>query len=197
MFSVSQPKGWSAFLTKSLAVPGRTGRTRRCACHPCDVFLRDSNASTNLVRLSLMSSQSPYPPDAGDGDGSPVGGSLITPIFLDNYPDPDIIQVDRDPLPDPLCHRCSPALLSRHSRKLFQWPQPGHNLNQYNSDFWAPELVHHNCQSCIYDTMSVGHQVVTAPRIEAPWNAPVDLHVPPVDPGHAVAQEGRRFPDTA
>ncbi len=115
------------------------------------------------------------------------------PLLVGDYSDPTIVRVGSDYYMTHSTNQYAPSLLIWHSTNLRDWQPVGFALDCCDGDVWAPEIVHYNDLFYIYYTVSGRNKVITSRRIEGPWNAPIDLEVPHIDPGHVVDSDGRRY----
>ena len=122
-----------------------------------------------------------------------MDNSRILPILRGNYSDPSVLRVGADFYLTHSCNAYAPAFTIWHSTDLLHWTPLRPALHQFDGDIWAPDLILHEGTFFLYYTTVGGNHVLSAPSIEGPWSAPVDLHLPHIDPGHLVGADGTRY----
>ena len=153
----------------------------------------------------------PVPPNPGASDGlagwergfegqrkADIGnGSYLNPILSGDRPDPSVLKLGKDYYLVNSSFESVPGLLIWHSQDLMNWEPVGPALTRYVGSVWAPDLAYHNGRFYIYfpalTANRLTNMVVTAESIRGPWSDPVDLNVGNIDPGHAVAPDGKRW----
>jgi beta-xylosidase len=117
-------------------------------------------------------------PDLGDG-------TYRNPVLNADYSDPDAIRVGDDYYLVASSFLATPGLPLLHSRDLVNWTLIGHALQaqvpldhfsraRHGQGVWAPALRHHDGKFWIYyPDPDFGLYVITAPKPEGPWSAPV------------------------
>lgn len=167
-------------------------------------------ALTVLCLIGTMQA-APVPPNPGASVG-PAGwergfegqrkadignGSYLNPILSGDRPDPSVLKFGKDYYLVNSSFESVPGLLIWHSQDLVNWEPVGPALTRYVGSVWAPDLAYHNGRFYIYfpalTANRLTNMVVTAESIRGPWSDPVDLNVGNIDPGHAVAPDGKRF----
>jgi beta-xylosidase len=130
--------------------------------------------------------------------GADLGnGTYLNPIMAGDHPDPTVLKDGDDYYMTFSSFEAYPGLVIWHSRDLVNWQPIGPVLRQYVGSVWAPDLVRHRGRYYIYfpgvlaGTRS--NYVVWSDNIRGPWSDPIDLKIGRIDPGHAVADDGRRF----
>ena len=124
-------------------------------------------------------------------------GTYRNPILAGDHPDPSVLKLGRDYYMVHSSFESVPGLLIWHSRDLVNWEPVGPALNRYVGSVWAPDLSCHQGRFYIYFPALSGNRltnmVVYADDIRGPWSDPIDLRVGNIDPGHAVAPDGKRY----
>ena len=119
---------------------------------------------------------------------------LKTCIFPGDYPDPTILRDGNDFYMTHSSFTYFPALLVWHSTDLLHWEPVARAVEDGDYSIFAPEICKVDGKFYIYYPTSRGENyVVVADRPEGPWSAPVRLDVAGIDPGHVVAEDGRRY----
>ncbi len=128
------------------------------------------------------------------GACAPKAAPLKTCIFPGDYPDPTILRDGDDFYITHSSFTYFPALLVWHSTDLLHWEPVARAVEDGDYSIFAPELCKVDGKFYIYYPTSKGENyVVVADRPEGPWSAPVRLDVGGIDPGHVVAEDGRRY----
>ncbi len=136
--------------------------------------------ATTLLGQAVPESLPPpaWVPDLGNG-------SYRNPVLNADYSDPDAIRVGDDYYLVASSFLAAPALPLLHSRDLVNWTLIGHALPaqvphehfsraRHGQGVWAPALRHHDGKFWIYyPDPDFGLYVITAPKPEGPWSAPV------------------------
>jgi xylan 1,4-beta-xylosidase len=124
-------------------------------------------------------------------------GRYLNPILAGDHPDPSVLKDGRDYYMVHSSFESAPGLLIWHSRDLVNWRPIGPALRTNVGSVWAPDLAKHAGRYYIYfpavGARGVTNLVVHADDIRGPWSDPIDLEIGNIDPGHAVAPDGRRF----
>lgn len=124
-------------------------------------------------------------------------GTFRNPIMAGDHPDPTILKDGDDYYMTFSSMENYPGLILWHSRDLVNWQPVGPALTQFVGTVWAADLIKYRGLYYIYFPARTGmyrsNYVITASDIRGPWSAPVDLHVPLIDPGHAVGEDGQRY----
>ena len=129
--------------------------------------------------------------------------TYTNPIFAGDYADPSILKVGEEFYITHTSFRYAPGLLIWRSRDLIHWTPVVRALQEYDGEVWAPDLICYKKRFYIYyPSLSKTHgtvsiHVICADRIEGPWSKPVDLQIDrdmrPIDPGHIVGTDGKRY----
>ena len=128
------------------------------------------------------------------GACAPKAEPLKVCIFPGDYPDPSILRDGNDFYITHSSFTYFPALLVWHSTDLQHWEPVARAVEDGDYSIFAPDICKVDGKFYIYYPTSTGENyVVSAERIEGPWSAPVKLDVGGIDPGHVVAEDGRRF----
>jgi xylan 1,4-beta-xylosidase len=90
-----------------------------------------------------------------------------------------------------------PGIVIWKSHDLVNWAPVAPALFKAIGSVWAMDLVKHDDRFYIYIPATPrGVQtimVIHSDHIEGPWSEPVDLHIPRIDPGHVVGEDGKRY----
>lgn len=128
------------------------------------------------------------------GCGMPESPALKAVIFPGDYPDPTIMRDGNDFYMTHSCFTYYPGLLIWHSTDLINWEPVARAVGDQDYSIFAPDLCKVGDKYYIYYPTSGGENfVVTADRIEGPWSEPVKIDVNGIDPGHVVAENGKRY----
>ena len=120
--------------------------------------------------------------------------TVKTCIFPGDYPDPTILRDGRNFYMTHSSFTYFPGLLVWHSTDLLHWEPVARAVADGDYSIFAPDICKVDGKYYIYYPTSRGENyVVTADRPEGPWSAPVKLDVGGIDPGHVVAEDGRRY----
>ena len=120
-------------------------------------------------------------------------GYFENPVFGGDYPDPSIL---RDGDTYYIVHSSFeyyPGLLIWKSTDLINWIPVTNALHKYIGSVWAPDFVKYNGKYYIYFPAGNEIYVVYADSVNGPWSEPVDLKINNIDPGHVVAENGKRY----
>jgi len=124
-------------------------------------------------------------------------GFYLNPILAGDRPDPSVLKVGKDFYLVNSSFENTPGLMIWHSLDLVNWEPIGPALQKYVGSVWAPDLVCHKGRFYIYfpamGSKGAANMVVYSDNIRGPWSNPIDLGVGYIDPGHAVAPDGRRY----
>jgi beta-xylosidase len=124
-------------------------------------------------------------------------GYYLNPILSGDRPDPSVLEVGKDYYLVNSSFESTPGLMIWHSLDLVNWEPIGPALQKYVGSVWAPDLVCHKGRFYIYfpamGSKGAANMVVYSDNIQGPWSDPIDLAVGNIDPGHAVAPDGRRY----
>jgi beta-xylosidase len=124
-------------------------------------------------------------------------GRYLNPIFAGDHPDPSVLKDGQDYYITFSSFDAYPGLVIWHSRDLVNWEPVGPALFKNVGSVWAPDLVKHKGRYYIYfPGQKPGHPsnyVIWADNVRGPWSDPIDLRIGRIDPGHAVAPDGRRY----
>ncbi len=121
-------------------------------------------------------------------------GTYLNPVLNGDYPDPSILRVGED-----YYLACSsfvyyPSLTLYHSKDMVNWEWFSNPIQGFDEDVWAPDLIQHEGRFYLYFYTGSGNNWVSyADCIEGPWCAPINLHIPCIDPGHCVDEDGNRY----
>jgi beta-xylosidase len=115
------------------------------------------------------------------------------PLFPGDYPDPSILRVGSDYWITHSCDRYGPQLVVWHSTDLVNWAPVSIALDHTFGGVWAPDLIEHEGQFCIYFPMNGSLFVVHTADPNGSWSEPIDLHQGGIDPGHVVGPDGTRY----
>lgn len=134
----------------------------------------------------------------GQRRGDLGDGTYLNPVFAGDHPDPAILRVGEDYYLTFSSFDGYPGVVIWKSRDLVNWRPVTAALRERIGSVWAPDLAHHEGRFFAYLPARTPERrsiyVITADRIEGPWSAPVDLHLPDhIDPAHAVDEAGRRW----
>lgn len=128
------------------------------------------------------------------GCGGQESPALKAVIFPGDYPDPTIMRDGKDFYMTHSCFTYYPGLLIWHSTDLINWEPVARAVGDQDYSIFAPDLCKVGDKYYIYYPTSGGENfVVTADRIEGPWSEPVKIDVNGIDPGHVVAENGKRY----
>lgn len=128
------------------------------------------------------------------GCGGQETAALKAVIFPGDYPDPTIMRDGKDFYMTHSCFTYYPGLLIWHSTDLINWEPVARAVGDQDYSIFAPDLCKVGDKYYIYYPTSGGENfVVTADRIEGPWSEPVKIDVNGIDPGHVVAENGKRY----
>jgi xylan 1,4-beta-xylosidase len=123
-------------------------------------------------------------------------GFFLNPIIAGDHPDPSILKDGDDYYLTFSSFDAYPGLVVWHSRDLINWQPIGPALFKNVGSVWAPDLVKHGGRYYIYFPGIGPYRsvyVIWADNIRGPWSEPIDLKSRRIDPGHAVARDGRRY----
>ena len=120
-------------------------------------------------------------------------GFFRNPIFAGDYPDPSIIRDGDNYYMVHSSFEYYPGLLIWQSKDLINWSPVTNALHKYLGSVWAPDLVKYKDKYYIYFPADNEIYVVAANSINGPWGDPIDLKINNIDPGHAVAENGKRY----
>lgn len=124
-------------------------------------------------------------------------GRYLNPILAGDHPDPSILKDGGDYYMVHSCFDYTPGLLVWHSRDLVNWQPIGPALQKHVGTVWAPDIAKYRGRYYIYFPVltadGVTNMVVYTDDIRGPWSDPVSLALSYIDPGHAVAQDGKRY----
>lgn len=124
-------------------------------------------------------------------------GRFLNPILAGDHPDPSVLKDGADYYMVHSSFDSTPGLLIWHSRDLVNWQPLVPALRKNVGTVWAPDLVKHQGRFYIYIPVLTGsgvtNMVLHADNIRGPWSDPVTLPIQFIDPGHAVAPDGKRY----
>ncbi|CAN5306654.1 family 43 glycosylhydrolase [soil metagenome] len=125
-------------------------------------------------------------------------GTFLNPIMAGDHPDPTILKDGADYYMTFSSFDAYPGVVIWHSKDLVNWRPVGAALNANIGSVWACDLAKHDGRFYVYIPVKKPNansiHVISAERIEGPWSAPVDLHLPNhIDPGHVVDEAGGRW----
>jgi len=136
--------------------------------------------------LSCTAPPEPAPPPTVEKDFPAV-------ILNGDFPDPTIIRDGEDFYLTHSSFHAVPGLPIWHSKNLREWKMITRALRTYVGNVWAPDLIKHDGLFYLYFPANGTNWVITAKTPAGPWIDPVDLKVGGIDPGHVVAQDGKRY----
>ncbi len=120
--------------------------------------------------------------------------ALKAVIFPGDYPDPSIMRDGNDFYMTHSCFTYYPGLLVWHSTDLLHWEPVSRAVQDQKYSIYAPDLCKVGDTYYIYYPTSSGENfVVTAKDMKGPWSDPVKIDVSGIDPGHVVAEDGKRY----
>ena len=129
-------------------------------------------------------------PDLGDG-------TYLNPVLSGDYADPTVLRAGDEYFMTSTCHDATPGIVLWRSPDLVNWTPIGPILLKPIGTVWAMDLIKHNDRYFLYiPAFPEGGQsimVMHADHIEGPWSDPIDLHIPRIDPGHVVGEDGKRY----
>lgn len=115
-------------------------------------------------------------------------------IFPGDYPDPTIMRDGNDFYMTHSCFTYYPGLLVWHSTDLVNWEPISRAVQGQSYSIFAPDMCKVGDKYYIYYPSSDGRNfVVTADSPKGPWSEPVQIRVNGIDPGHVVAENGKRY----
>lgn len=115
-------------------------------------------------------------------------------IFPGDYPDPTIMRDGNDFYMTHSCFTYYPGLLVWHSTDLVNWEPISRAVQGQSYSIFAPDMCKVGDKYYIYYPSSDGRNfVVTADSPKGPWSEPVQIRVSGIDPGHVVAENGKRY----
>jgi xylan 1,4-beta-xylosidase len=124
-------------------------------------------------------------------------GTYLNPILSGDYADPTVLRDGDTFYMTHSSYDAVPGIVIWRSPDLVNWSPVGPALFKAIGTVWAMDLVKHDGRFYIYiPAFPDGAQtimVIHADRIEGPWSEPVDLHIPRIDPGHVVGEDGKRY----
>lgn len=162
-------------------------------------------ASVTLLAQAPVTPQAPPVPAAraawgrgleGQRKADRGDGTFLNPIMSGDHPDPSVLRDGDDYYMTFSSFDAYPGLVVWHSRDLVNWQPIGPALFRNVGAVWAPDLVKHKGRYYIYFPGIGPYRstyVVWADSIRGPWSEPIDLHIPLIDPGHAVDANGTRY----
>jgi xylan 1,4-beta-xylosidase len=118
---------------------------------------------------------------------------FLNPLFAGDYPDPSIL---RDGDTFYMVHSSFeyyPGLLIWKSKDLINWLPVTNALHKFLGSVWAPDLAKYKDKYYIYFPANDKIYVVWSSSVEGPWSDPIDLKINNIDPGHVVAEDGKRY----
>lgn len=136
-------------------------------------------------------------PDLGNG-------SYLNPILAGDHPDPSVLKDGSTYYKVSSSFDYYPGLLVWASEDLVSWRPIGPALTKVVGSVFAPDIIKHAGRYFIYfPAVNYGTYgpsvprksiyVVHADKVEGPWSDPVDLGIRNIDPGHVVAEDGKRY----
>lgn len=115
-------------------------------------------------------------------------------IFPGDYPDPTIMREGKDFYMTHSCFTYYPGLLVWHSTDLINWEPISRAVQDQSYSIFAPDMCKVGDKYYIYYPSSDGRNfVVTADSPKGPWSEPIQIRVSGIDPGHVVAENGKRY----
>ncbi|TWT87129.1 Beta-xylosidase [Pseudobythopirellula maris] len=114
-------------------------------------------------------------------------------ILPGDFPDPTIIRDGEEFYMTHSPFVYSPGFLIWRSTDLANWEPLARTHTEIRGSAYAPDLVKHDGRYYIYYPASGSNWVIWADDIRGPWSPPIDLKTQRIDPGHVVAQDGKRF----
>ncbi len=125
---------------------------------------------------------------------APKTEPLKAVIFPGDYPDPTIMRDGKDFYMTHSCFTYYPGLLVWHSTDLVNWEPISRAVQDQSYSIFAPDMCKVGDKYYIYYPSSDGRNfVVTADKPEGPWSEPIQIRVSGIDPGHVVAENGKRY----
>src|SRR5688572_7660803 len=124
-------------------------------------------------------------------------GTFLNPVLAGDYADPTVLRDGDEYFMTNTSHDASPGIVLWRSPDLVNWAPIGPILFKPIGSVWAMDLIKHGGRYFLYiPALPNGGQsimVMHADRIEGPWSEPIDLHIPRIDPGHVVGEDGKRY----
>ncbi|RPD42980.1 family 43 glycosylhydrolase [Chitinophaga barathri] len=120
-------------------------------------------------------------------------GYFLNPILKGNYADPSVVRDGDDYYMTHSSFDNVPGLLIWHSKDLVNWQPIANALTEHVGGVWAPDIIKHKGLFYIYFPANGTNWVVTASNPAGPWSKPKDIKIGGIDPGHVVAQDGKRY----
>lgn len=121
-------------------------------------------------------------------------GPIKAVIFPGDYPDPTIMREGKDFYMTHSCFTYYPGLLVWHSTDLINWEPISRAVQDQSYSIFAPDMCKVGDKYYIYYPSSDGRNfVVTADSPKGPWSEPIQIRVSGIDPGHVVAENGKRY----
>jgi xylan 1,4-beta-xylosidase len=124
-------------------------------------------------------------------------GTYLNPVLSGDYADPTVLRDGDEYFMTNTSHDANPGIVLWRSSDLVNWTPLGPILFKPIGTVWAMDLIKHDGRFFIYiPALADGTQtimVMHADRIEGPWSGPIDLHIPRIDPGHVVGEDGKRY----
>jgi xylan 1,4-beta-xylosidase len=124
-------------------------------------------------------------------------GTYLNPVLCGDYADPTVLRDGDEYFMTNTSHDANPGIVLWRSPDLVNWTPIGPILFKPIGNVWAMDLIKHGGRYFLYiPALPSGGQtimVMHADRIEGPWSEPIDLHIPRIDPGHVVGEDGKRY----
>ena len=124
-------------------------------------------------------------------------GTYLNPILSGDYADPTVLRDGDTFYMTHSSYDAVPGIVIWKSHDLVNWAPVAPALFKAIGSVWAMDLIKHDGRFYIYIPATPrGVQtimVIHADHIEGPWSEPVDLHIPRIDPGHVVGEDGKRY----
>lgn len=156
--------------------------------------------------LALVTGDAMAAPHTPEGSPNPENqrqadqgnGTYLNPLLAGDHPDPTILKDGDTWYATFSSFESYPGLVVWSSKDLLNWQPVTAALSQYVGSVWAPCLVRYKGRYLIYfparSDSYRSNYVIWADRIEGPWSAPIDLHLPKhIDPGFAVGEDGKPY----
>ena len=113
-------------------------------------------------------------------------------IIAGDYPDPSILRDGDDFYMTHSVFGYMPGFLIWRSKDLIHWDPIVRAMPRFRGSF-APDLAKVNGKYFIYFPEGRVNRVITADNICGPWSEPIKIDVNHIDPGHVVAEDGKRY----
>jgi xylan 1,4-beta-xylosidase len=124
-------------------------------------------------------------------------GTFSNPVLAGDFADPTVLRDGENFYITHSSYDAMPGIVLWRSHDLVNWSPMGPILFKPIGSVWAMDFIKHEGRYYLYiPATPAGNQTIMVmhrERVEGPWSEPIDLHIPRIDPGHVVGEDGKRY----